>query len=111
MPVTAETSAGYTTDPGNDTMDQVFLLSESEVLQYFGDEVARCCYPTYYAIARGVSAGDWNTCYWWLHTSGQTSKFVTVHEYGLIHKQGESANTSGIALRPAMWIDLSMLEN
>ena len=50
--VTADKNPTFDTDPGNDTEDQVFLLSIPEVEKYFkiktGDE--RNCYPTEYAM-------------------------------------------------------------
>lgn len=113
VPVVADKVVAYTEDPGNDTQDRVFLLSHSEVELYFGSKweyEAKLCYPTSYAVANGVRAFDSGTCYWWLRTSAHSSYFMAVTQTGLIHRSGEKADTSGIGLRPAMWIDLNALK-
>ena len=52
--VTAGTNPYYETAPGNDTTDNVFLLSIEEAEQYFESDEARICLPTEYALTKGA---------------------------------------------------------
>lgn len=63
LTVTADANPRYSISPGNDTQDQVFLLSITEAYQYLSD---RLCYPTNYADAL------YHTEYFalWLRTPG-----------------------------------------
>ena len=49
--VTADKNPEYSTSAGNNTQDQVFLLSITEVEKYFSSDNDRKCVPTAYAIA------------------------------------------------------------
>ena len=70
----------YGTPGGNDTEDQVFLLSIDEAKRLFKDEdeegrsTARACKPTEYAKAQGAYTYDSNKYYgngwWWLRSPG-----------------------------------------
>ena len=99
---------------GEDTLDQVFLLSYREAyLQYLSGQSARQCAPTDYAIAQGSRASDMCFSYgrgtgpWWLRTPGRDQESVTVVRY-----DGTSDGINGtehaamghIAVRPAMWV-------
>ncbi|MBE5767434.1 MAG: extracellular solute-binding protein [Clostridiales bacterium] len=76
-------------DPGNDTEDQVFILSSMEVHHYFNGAGARRCKATEYAIAkgawvhdgeteylslpspgRGTDTDDYGYCFWWFRSPG-----------------------------------------
>ena len=50
--VSADRHPENNTDPGNDTRDQVFLLSLAEAETYFGSSEERTCEPTEYAIGK-----------------------------------------------------------
>ncbi len=51
---------------GDDTLDQVYLLSKTEVLQYFPEQADRVAYPTEYAKAKGCTVDDkTGSCRWW----------------------------------------------
>ena len=103
--VQAHKNPDYSTGQGKDTQDQIFLLSIEEVNKYFGEDDIKACRPTNYAVADGAS-GD-GSCYWWLRTMGSSQHFVAaVDLYGDIHEKGYYLKASGIAVRPAMWIDL-----
>ncbi len=66
--VSADKNPDYSTNPGNATQDQVFLLSITEVNKYFSSDSARQCKPTDYAVANG--AWDSGNCWWWLRSPG-----------------------------------------
>lgn len=71
--VTADKNPKYSTSPGTDTQDQVFLLSVPEVEKYFASDDERRCEPTAYAnaLAQGVTKG-WR----WLRSPGSISRFA-----------------------------------
>lgn len=71
------------TNGGNDTQDQVYLLSIDEACDYYSDEevysvfadnASRMCIPTAYAIAQSAlvstsaTKDDTVTCWWWLRS-------------------------------------------
>ena len=68
--VSADKNPDYSTNPGNATQDQVFLLSITEVNKYFSSDSARQCKPTDYAVANGAWESDSGNCWWWLRSPG-----------------------------------------
>lgn len=86
--------------------DKVFLLSLSEVNQYFpGSDYTRECYATVYAdrIFSNVS-GDKTS--WWLRTTGYFNSYAAyIYDYGDIREDGASVDYI-YGVRPAMWINL-----
>ena len=73
----AQGNPEWETDGGNDTQDQVFLLSYHEAFKlYFTDEASRQCILTPYAIANEAFTSDnfrkngQNTGSWWLRSPG-----------------------------------------
>ncbi len=98
--VTADKNPEYDTDPGNATTDKVFLLSIDEVNKYFSSGSA--------ATNR----------YWWLRTPGDDqNEAAFVGNDGAVYYDGVvygacvyrleySVDYDGIAVRPAMWINL-----
>ena len=110
--VKAEENPQYSTDPGNDTQDQVFLLSISEAYQYFASDDDRICTPTALATANGeyVSSGS---CWWWLRSPGGKSYDAAgVDESGAVTLLGHYVhyvNHSFECVRPALWVDVSNL--
>lgn len=106
--VSADENPDFTTS-GNPTYDQAFLLSITEVNKYFSNDSARQCKPTDYAVERGVFIES-PTCTWWLRTEGFYMYYATyVSSSGRIGTVGCDVNSKGHAVRPAMWIDLSLL--
>ena len=114
---------------GNNTVDQIFLLSEEEVygnhaLQYgfvsertICDE-ARVCKSSTYTKAMGVWSNDTNTpykgnCWWWLRSPGDYSTCAAyVEMYGNGGSLSTSNRTFPVAshsngLRPALNLNLS----
>ena len=113
--VTADKNPSYSTSPGNNTSDKVFLLSITEVNKYFSSDEARKCAPTDYAIEHGVYIDKKNsiygkaTCFWWLRSPGRDSiDAANVRYDGSVHHSGYSAGVCYVAgaVRPAMWIDI-----
>jgi hypothetical protein len=99
-----------TTDPGNDTQDKIFVLSIKEVEKYLPSRNDRLVIPAKEFNYPGYVS-------WWLRTvnKGNTTAAVT-HEGDIMGDyswtdekglDGGMTNNSDLAVRPAMWIDLS----
>lgn len=105
--VSADKNPYYSTNPGNTTQDQVFLLSITEANKYFSSDSARQCKPTEYAVAGGAYVNSSNgNCWWWLRSpgAGQGSAALVFND-GDVSETGVG-NDNG-AVRPALWIDLN----
>ncbi len=104
--VTADFNPSYLTDPGEDTLDKVFLLSIPEVLRYFPQDEQRLCTATAYTVNQGayidrVTGGSW----WWLRSPGSSLKdAASVSGDGSINFREGSVISSTGTIRPAMWI-------
>ena len=112
--VTADKNPSYSTSPGNDTTDKVFLLSIAEVNKYFPSDEARKCTPTDHTKAQGVwkssrySTDGRTTCWWWLRSPGSLSDHaVLVRVHGSIQIDGRGVFNILGGVRPALWIGLS----
>ena len=101
--VSADKNPMYDTDSGNDTIDQVFLLSISEAETYFKSSEDMKCEPTEYAKARGAVSYVDNLCYWWMRTPGHISTYAAFYSTELYY-YGASVTPSNFAVRPAIWI-------
>ena len=114
LPTTVVTTGNYWKDSegGNDTTDQVFLLSIEEVERYLLSNEERQAKATAYAIAQGAyvnQVNDYN--WWWLRSPGSSNRYIESVDYnGSIDKLGSRVDTIGRVVRPAMWIDLSGAE-
>ena len=121
--VTADKNPSYSTSPGNNTTDKVFLLSITEVNKYFSSDEARKCAPTEYAKSHGAytsssySTGGKATCWWWLRSPGRNSYYAagvssdgSVNDFGYsvgsVNDLGIYVDDSNGAVRPALWINL-----
>ena len=111
--VTADKNPSYSTSPGNDTKDNVFLLSITEANKYFSSDSERMCVPTAYAIAQGAytsssySVGGKATCWWWLRSpGGNGSGAANVLYDGSVDTYGHNISIGGYCVRPALWINL-----
>lgn len=106
--VSADKNPDYSTNPGNATQDQVFLLSITEVNKYFSSDSARQCKPTDYAVANGVGENDSGNCWWWLRSpGGYQGSAAYVHRDGDVGEIGYFVDYDLHAVRPALWIDLN----
>ena len=104
--VTADKNPSYSTSPGNNTTDKVFLLSITEVNKYCSSDSA--CSATAYAKAQGAYTNTSNgNCWWWLRSPGDVSDFAAlVYDVGSVHYYGYSVSSVDGAVRPALWINL-----
>lgn len=112
--VAADKNPSYNTNPGNPTRDKIFLLSFSEVNQYFHSKAERKCKPTEYAIEQGCFANS-GYCSWGLRTPGLDPEYVLeISDTGSINLEGGNVNVDDceigigygvIAVRPAFWIE------
>ena len=106
--VKADRNSIYSTSPGNDTTDKVFLLSLNDVYKYFSSDSARQCQGTAYCFAKGAydlkSSGN---CYWWLRSPGESTIYAAfVDESGIVYNSGKYVINDEDAVRPALWINL-----
>jgi uncharacterized repeat protein (TIGR02543 family) len=111
--VTADANPNYNTDPGNDTTDNVFLLSINEVIKYFTSDEARKCVPTDYAIAQGAYTNDSYTvdgkatCWWWLRSPGHYGDYAaSVDCDGGVRYYGDLVDLDYLCVRPALNLNL-----
>ena len=105
--VSAQDNDEFETDAGVDTTDKVFLLSVSEVNEYFKTDEERICKATAYADDEGVWASEktGNTD-WWLRTPGKHLRNATnVTSNGSVDKDGEEVRMF-CAVRPVMWVNV-----
>ena len=106
--VTADKNPRYSIGPGKDTQDRVYLLSIPEVKQYFASDAERQCKPTAYAIAQECYANSTNgSCWWWLRSNHAASAYFD----GSVSYGGRNHGSDFIAVRPALWIDTSLVES
>ena len=107
--VSADENPSYSTNPGNATQDQVFLLSITEAYKYFSSDSARQCKPTEYAVAGGAYVNSSNgNCRWWLRSPGDDqSDAAFVLGGGYVYEDGDDVLSDFDAVRPALWIDLN----
>lgn len=96
----------YGTSGGNDTEDQIFLLSIDEAKQYL-TQTERMTVHSPYVVKHGAYKWRNGNCCWWLRSPGlKAYEAADVNEYGYIPGIGHDVNNSRIAVCPAMWIEL-----
>ena len=105
--VTAYSNPDYSTYPGNDTIDKVFLLSIEESDYYFNSSHSRICRASKYAINNGAWTTDKGICYWWLRSPGMNSYRASgIYASGSIDYSGEYKHDVDCSVRPALWIEI-----
>lgn len=109
--VTADKNPEYSTNPGNDTNDNVFLLSITEENKYFKDDASRMCAPTDYAVKKGAytisqyKADGRASCWWWLRSSGRSnSDAAIVNNAGSVSTRGSFVFNRDNCVRPCVWV-------
>ena len=107
--VSADKNPDYSTNPGNATQDQVFLLSITEANKYFSSDSARQCEPTNYVVANGAHVdSDSGTCWWWLRSPGRSQCHAAYFSgVGDVSEDGYFVYQDLDVVRPALWIDLN----
>ena len=106
--VTADMGPGYDINYGNDTDDKVFLLSLAEANIYFMSDTARICYPTGYALTKGLTVME-GGCLWWLRLVRYDdclgfSAAAIVDYDGSVSEAGGPVSNEFCYIRPAMWV-------
>ncbi len=116
--------SGCSTNGGNNTQDQIFLLSYAEARKYFGvkywlddrgavQNMKAQVTPTAYASAQGAyrsndnktEEGD-NSGWWWLRSPGNDQSFgLTVSTDGSFYNG--RVTFGNVCVRPALWVDLN----
>ncbi len=111
--VSPDENPSYDTDPGNSTIDNIFLLSITEAEKYFSNDDARMCVPTAYAIAQGAytsdsyKVGGKATCWCWLRSPGDDQRYAAnVDDGGSVYYVGLNVSDVIGCVRPALWINL-----
>ena len=107
--VSADKNPDYSTNPGNTTQDQVFLLSITEANKYLSSYSARHCTPTEYAVAGGAYVYSSNgNCGWWVRSPGYNQNYAAnVYNFGSSLGYDNYVVNDNYAVRPALWIDLN----
>ena len=111
--VSADKNPKYSTNPGNATKDNVFLLSIVEANKYFKSDDARKCAPTDYAIQQGAYTSDSykvegrKACWWWLRSPGSFSRNAAiVSGDGSFRVDGSRVNDGDGAVRACVRVRL-----
>lgn len=107
--ISADKNPMFSTDPGADTQDPMFLLSVNEAETYGTDRSLLQCEPTEYALRNNIDYDmESGYCKWWLRSPGLMPADATaVGIKGYVYGQGNYVFFPFYGVRPAMWIDLS----
>ena len=110
------------TEGGNDTKDNVFLLSVDEARLYFGEDeqgadraynINRAAKPSAYAATKPMNTvknGSWydGNCPYWLRSPGVVNYIAAIVDYnGDIYDFGHGVNTEKDMVRPAILIEVT----
>ena len=96
---------------GEETTDQMFLLSIDEANQYFDSDRERTCRPTEYALVNDARAYSDGFCWWWLRSPGSLQDCAArVQYYGELRTYGYNVAYRHCSVRPAMWIELDTVK-
>lgn len=101
-------NASYRTPGGENTVDSIFLLSSSDAFAGQGQKwmISKV---TPYAAASGCYVSPIGTGWWWLRSPGVYTRDASyVSSTGGVSDYGYIIHRVGWAVRPAMWIDLSV---
>ena len=108
--VKADRSTQSISVAGHDTEDAVFLLSIQEAKRYSAIYDALCDATPYVKAQNNVISNKGNA-QWWLRSTGyyqNSAAFVNLK--GTINETGYLVNGKVIAIRPALWVDISSLQ-
>ena len=112
----AENNHNYSTNYEIAVQDKVFILSVDEAKRYFDSDNSRECLPTTYTIVNGASINDpckdgfSDGCWWWIRKFDNSKSSYTnyVLRDGGVGAAERPVCDDGVAIRPAMWIDLGL---
>jgi len=90
---------------GNDTEDQVFLLSYADAVSYFSSNDARACEPTEYAKANGVNTNGSGKCWWWLRSPGKYDMYASYVSVGGATGSYYDVSAEKGGVRPVLWVE------
>lgn len=99
-------SQAFTGDEMKEIDGAPTLLSADEAKKYFMSDDDRICMPTQQAVNNGASKNEDNGCFWWLRSPGDRSECAyRINPSGTVYS-GDSVVLMGIAVRPALWVNL-----
>lgn len=121
--ISADPNPDCDTDPGDATIDKLFILSMKEAAQYFPTDESGKCIPTKYAgyghqidtvlsdkaselEVKDCMLDGTYTCQWWLRTPGGERRAAVVDFNGQISTAGRMVDDNKCGIRPAMWISI-----
>jgi len=105
----------YGTKGGNNTKDNIFLLSLQETLAYFGDgndfnnkeNIEFFYISDRYNIKRMVLDSSNAVCWCWLRSPGYDSHNAAhISVVGVVHNSGSYVSNDRGGVRPALWLNL-----
>lgn len=102
--VLTEKASYSDTDPGNNTKDKIFLLSESEFEKYLHSDGS--CSATYYATEKTAEGYSTYLYSWWLRSPGAYPDSASDVFISTSDVDSTFAAYPNNGVRPAMWISL-----
>jgi len=95
-PQDTNSETGAREPEGYETTDTAFILSASEMLQYFEND------EDMMATLNGEAIS------YWTRTPGNDTKgYVCTYADGGLYMTGNQVDSTGVAVRPAIWVDIS----
>ncbi len=102
--VLTEKASYSDTDPGNNTKDKIFLLSESEFEKYLHSDGS--CFATNYATEKTAKGYSTYLYSWWLRSPGASPYLASDVFISTSDVDSTYAAYPNNGVRPAMWISL-----
>lgn len=102
--VLTEKASYSDTDPGNNTKDKIFLLSESEFEKYLHSDGS--CFATNYATEKTAKGYSTHLYSWWLRSPGASPYSASDVFISTSDVDSTYAAYPNNGVRPAMWISL-----
>lgn len=104
-------SQAFTSDEMSEIDGAPTLLSVDEANEYFNSDVYRMCMSTQQALYNGALATEGGiydgTCCWWLRSPGDDSFLAAfVGTVGRVFSSGNNVDSTDLAVRPALWVNL-----
>lgn len=108
----AQGNREWSASGGNNTEDNIFLLSYADTERYFDGSLDRICVPTNYAVTMGADKrtlddGITEAGWWWLRSPGEMG-----HHAAFVNFDGtrytNAVGNEYLSVRPALWIKLDV---